>query len=200
MKKPIIAVDIDDVLAAEAEFIVKYSNKRWGHQLVLEDYTEHWAFWGYPNTHPEFERRAAELHEPGVVSSYRIIPHALKVLEKLTGTYVLIVVTSRRKRVEAETKQWLDLHFPGIFEEVVLTGFWDAVERDDRHLLSKGDLLHERGVAYVIDDQPKHCISAAEHGIEAVLFGDYAESRKVKIPSGVTRCRDWQAVAEYFGV
>lgn len=200
MDKPIIAVDIDDVLAAEAEFVIEYSNAEWGHKLTLDDYTEHWAFWGYENTHPEFERRAAKLHEPGIVSQYRIIPDSMGVLQKLTRDYEIIIVTSRRKRVEEETHRWLAQHFPGIFSEVVLTGFWDDIERADRHLLSKGSLLKDKQVSYVIDDQPKHCLSAAEHGIHAVLFGDYAESKAIELPDGVVRCKDWREVGEYFGV
>ena len=39
MKKT-IAVDIDDVLGAEAEFIIGYSNNRWGTTFNLEDWTE----------------------------------------------------------------------------------------------------------------------------------------------------------------
>ncbi|MCA9327102.1 hypothetical protein KDA14_01085 [Candidatus Saccharibacteria bacterium] len=200
MKKLIIAVDIDDVLAAEAEFVIKYSNAEWGHELTLDDYTEHWAFWGYEHTHPEFERRAAKLHEPGIVSKYRIIPGSMDVLKKLSRQYELIIVTSRRRRVEEETRQWLNMHFPGVFSEVVLTGFWDEVQRADRHLLSKGSLLKDKQVSYVIDDQPKHCLSAAEHGIKAVLYGDYAESRGIDLPKGVVRCKDWREVGEYFGI
>ena len=197
MNKPIIAVDIDDVLAAEAEFVVKFSNEQFGTRLMLEDYSESWnIMWNVDRD--EVERRAHILHEPGIVTQYRIIPGGYETLKKLKETYEIIVVTSRRKRVEAETARWLDEHFPDIFSRLVLTGFWDDPRRPDRHLLSKGSLLNDHRVAYVIDDQPKHCLSALDHGIEPILFGDYAESRNVVAPKGVIRCKDWQAVAEFF--
>ena len=199
MKKPIIAVDVDDVLAAEAEFVIAYCNEVWGLDLTLEDYSEAWnTMWQVDVA--ELERRAAELHQPGIVSKYRLLADSHTVLKKLSDSYELIVVTSRRKVVEGETKAWLDTHFPGIFSKVVLTGFWDNPEVVDRHLLSKGSLLRDHEASYLIDDQPKHCLSAVEHGVQAILFGDYAENRSVTIPTGVTRCNDWQAVGEYFGV
>jgi len=39
--KPIIAVDIDDVLANLAQEIVDFSNKNWGTNLTIDDYNEH---------------------------------------------------------------------------------------------------------------------------------------------------------------
>jgi len=199
-KKPIIAVDIDDVLAAEAAFIIQFSNERWGHSHTIEDYREDWGFWGIPVSDPEFENRADQLHEPGILEKYQVISDSQVVLEKLADKFTLIVVTSRRSRSKAETEKWLQTYFPGIFSKIVLTGFWDNLDDPERHLRTKGDILKDHRVDYVIDDQPKHCVSAAEHGIGALLFGDYAQSRRVDLPDGVTRCKDWQAVAEYFGV
>ncbi len=200
MSKPIIAVDIDDVLAAEAEFIIGYSNKTWGYDLDLEDYTEDWSFWGISSMDKEFELRADELHQPGIQGGYRVIEDAVKVIKKLKVTYDLIIVTSRRIRSEAETLQWIEKHFGDVFDRIVFTGFWDNVDDPERHLRSKGGLLADHGVDYLIDDQPKHCLSAAEYGVKAVLFGGYAQNRGTTIPSGVTRCKNWQEVAEYFGV
>lgn len=53
-------------------------------------------------------------------------------------------------------------------------------------------------IASDIDDQLKHCQAAASLGIKAVLLGDYPWNRTEKLPSGVTRCKDWPAVLEYF--
>lgn len=198
-EKPIIAVDIDDVLAAEAEFVVAYTNKYWGGSYTLEDYTEAWnLFWGVDVD--EVERRAEILHRPGVVSQYHVTPGSREVLKQLKEKYELIVVTSRRKRVEQETQQWLDEHFPGIFSRLILTGFWDDPNVEGRHLLSKGSLLNDHRVAYVIDDQLKHCVSATDHGIKAILYGNLSGNNYVADRDGMTRCEDWRVVAEYFGV
>lgn len=200
MNRSIVAVDIDDVLAAEAEYIIDYSNRHWGYNLTIDDYREDWLFWQLDYADPEFEKRATELHQPDALRAYRVIPGAYDVLEKLKNNHDLIAVTSRRKNIEEATRSWLDEYFSGIFSDVIFTGFYDDPTREGRHLLSKGDLLSELGVKYLIDDQPKHCSGAASYGIDAVMFGDYAENRAVDVPDRVTRCHDWHAVAEYFGV
>jgi 5'(3')-deoxyribonucleotidase len=194
--KPIIAVDIDDVIVSEAEFVVDYSNKHWGHSLSLEDYSEHWGkMWKVGAE--EVERRADMLHAPGMIRKYSLLEDAHYALIELSKKFRLIILTSRRKIVEGETKEWLNENFGDIFEKVHFTGFWDTISSDS-HLLTKADLVQELEVDYLIDDQPKHCFGAAEHGVQAVLFGDYAESRDLDLPDGVTRCKNWQEVLRYF--
>lgn len=196
MSRQTIAVDIDDVLAAEAEYVIKYSNQHWGHNLKLDDYHEHWSqMWGVD--HDEAERRASVLHRSGAVSRYRLLDEAKQVLHELAGRYRLVILTSRRAIIEVETIEWLEANFGGIFAEIRLTGFYDA-GRATNHWLTKGGLAKEMGCDYLIDDQPKHCFSAAEAGIRAVLFGDYGFSRQLELPPRVTRCKDWAAVRKYF--
>jgi 5'(3')-deoxyribonucleotidase len=196
MKKKTIAVDVDDVLAAEAEFIVEYSNKHWGHALTLEDYQENWSeMWGVDT--PEVERRALILHSPGNATSYQLMAGAPEALRTLKKSYELVILTSRREMVKDETLTWLNDVFADVFSEVHFTGFWDSVS-EDRHLLTKGELAKQIGADYLIDDQAKHCFAAAEAGIDSVLFGNYAQTRELQLPKGVTRCKDWAEVLEYF--
>lgn len=194
--KQVIAVDIDDVLAAEAEFVVTYSNKQWGHELTLEDYQENWgAMWGVDIA--EVERRAAELHQPGIQAAYRLMDGAVDALQRLSKRYKLVILTSRRQIQKDETLTWLNDVFGGVFEEVHFTGFWDTISATS-HLLTKGELASQIGADYLIDDQAKHCVAAASVGIQSILFGDYAHGRHLKLPAAVTRCRDWLEVLDYF--
>lgn len=64
--KQVLAIDIDDVLAANAAGFVRFSNERWGTNLAVDDYDEHWAkVWEVDEV--ETARRAIELHESGVI-------------------------------------------------------------------------------------------------------------------------------------
>jgi predicted methyltransferase len=66
MKKPIIAVDIDDVLVDHYEAVLAFHNARYGTTYTLQDYvTDHWSMvWG--TDHAETERRAKEFAALGV--------------------------------------------------------------------------------------------------------------------------------------
>lgn len=196
MSKKTIAIDIDDVLSANAAGFIAYSNLQWGTNLKEEDYDEHWAkLWG--TDHAETQRRAVNFHLSGVVGQYEHDPTALPILEELAKEYRLVITTSRRKELVLETTQWLNKYFNGIFEEIHYAGMWDEFN-ESSHTATKAELCREIGADYLIDDQPKHCIGAAEADIPALLFGEYTWNKDVQLPDNVTRVKDWQAVKEYF--
>jgi phosphoglycolate phosphatase-like HAD superfamily hydrolase len=195
--KPIIAIDLDDVLAANAAGFVAFSNLRWGTNLRPEDYSERWEDLWQADVE-ETERRSLEFHASGVSLRYEHDRDAVHVLQHLAKTYTLMIVTSRRRLVEPETRAWLEQHYAGIFDEVHFAGIYDDGVRETTHMETKGDIFRSLQVSYVIDDQPKHCIAAVEHGAHAVLFGLYPWNKDQQIPEGVTHCYDWLAVGEYF--
>jgi uncharacterized HAD superfamily protein len=194
--KPIIAVDIDEVLASNAPGFVEFSNKQWGTNLKAEDYHEHWAeLW--QSDEEETEKRAIAYHGSGTIEKLKPLTEAKPVLERLSKKYRLIVITSRRALIEQATKVWIEKYYPGVFEEVYLAGIWDKVVKG-RMDLTKAGLLKELGADYFIDDQPRHCFAAAEAGIKSLLFGNYKWNQNLEIPKGVTPTRNWQEVLEYF--
>lgn len=64
--------------------------------------------------------------------------------------------------------------------------------------MTKGELAKSIGADYIIDDQIKHVLAAAELGIRGILFGDYAWNKADVLPDNVTRVNDWQEVLNYF--
>lgn len=196
MKKT-IAIDVDDVLAANAAGLVAYSNKKWGTNLTVNDYQEHWGeMWQVD--HAESEQRALQIFEEAVMSGYEYDDTALPVLLELRKKYRLVVVTARRRLIEQSTREWLERHYEGIFDDVMFAGLYDAGHTDDVYQKTKLDTLKGISAHYLIDDQTKHCFAAAEAGIHAILFGDYTWNQTDELPSLVTRCRDWQAIRAFF--
>jgi FMN phosphatase YigB (HAD superfamily) len=196
MFKPIIALDIDDVVSHTAENIIAYANERWGHQHTIEDFTEHLAeMWQVDQQ--EAERRWHEYIHSGSMEQYDAIPGALAVLRQLQGHYRIIAVTSRREILVEMTERWLSSNYPELVERVISSNVYGKGD-PHAHKRTKADILKEMGAAYLIDDQPKHCNGAAGVGVQAILFGDYPWNRDVELADGVTRCKDWAAVEEYF--
>lgn len=196
MSKKVIAIDIDDVLAAHAEAFIAFTNNKWGTNLTVEDYDEHWSkVWEVD--HDETMRRADEFHASGEIARYRHFEQAEPVLKDLSERFDLVIVTSRQRMIAKETEEWINAKFPGIFSKIHHSGLWDD-RKEGAHVLTKADVCRELGVSYLIDDQTKHCFAVAELGIKTVLFGDYSWNRADELPENVTRCHDWQAVNEYF--
>lgn len=199
MKKPIIAVDVDDVLAKTSQGFIEFSNKTWGHRLTIDDYDEDWVkAWG---TSVEVARaRADVLHASGVFAELPSFSDALSVLIKLKEHYRLVVATSRRASISQQSKEWIKQHYPDIFDGVFFSGIYDGQlgKHQDHIARTKNGLLVEIGADYLIDDQLKHCFAAGSHGVDAILFGNYAWNQSAELPAHVTRCADWEAVEAYF--
>ena len=195
--KQTIAVDVDDVLAASAAGWVRYSNEHWSHQLTTEDYIEDWfTMWGVDEQ--EGRRRAREINAKGIVLDFEHFAEAVDVLRKLANKYRLIITTARVEMNRPHTIEWINKYFEGIFEEIHLAGFFDSGHLNPLSL-TKAEMQQALGADFMIDDQPKHCLAAAEAGIQAILFGDYAWNRDIgELPESVTRCKDWTEVQEYF--
>lgn len=195
-KKPIIAVDIDDVISTNAQSFVEYSNEKWGTHLTVDDYQEHWAeMWGIE--HEEVERRAREYHESGHIGTYRTVDGAKEALQKLKERFKLVILTTRRNSTNQLTKDWIDRCYPGIFDEIIFSGFYDTLIQGN-FKKTKGELAKSIGANYIIDDQLKHIQAAAELGIQGVLFGDYAWNKAEILPENVTRARNWDDVLKHF--
>ncbi|SRR6266568_692516 len=147
-------------------------------------------------------KRAGELHDAGLFGSYVAIDQALPVLQSLKGRYDLIIVTSRRQRIKPETDVWLAQNFPGIFSAVHYVGFYDKDKPTDVRkglVQHKAALCRELGADYLVDNQLKHCLGAAECGVEASLFGNYRWNRAAeKLPEGVAEVHNWNEVKNYF--
>ena len=194
MKKLTIAIDCDDVLAENAAGMVAFSNERWGTNLSVEDYDEHWAeMWNVDNE--EVERRAREFSASTAMRGYGHIGGALESLKRLSGQHHLVIATSRRLQMKGDTLAWVDEHFPGIFSSsaVYFAGIWDDV-RHDSHLMTKAELISQIHADVLVDDQLKHCVAVAELGRRAILFGDYTWNQADELPDLVTRCKSWLEV------
>lgn len=200
MTKPIIAIDIDDVLADNAAGFVAYSNAKWGTNLEVNDYDEHWAkLWNTEHDIDETLRRRDDFMASGSYNSYTSKDRAYEVLKQLSERFELRIVTSRLMVMRDGTMDWLHEHYQGIFKDdtVHLAGIWDTLTHQSINM-TKADVVKSIGAQYLIDDQLKHCNAAAELDINAVLFGDYGWNQAEALPVNVTRIADWDGVLAYF--
>jgi len=192
-----IAVDIDDVLALNAQGFIAFSNREFGTSLEAGDYQEHWVeMWQVD--FKETERRAKIFHESEVVASYEHIKESVFALDLLKDKYHLAIVTSRRNILENSTRAWLDTYFGGIFDDIYFAGIYDDRLTNGSYAKTKADVFKKIRPSYVIDDQIKHCEAAAKLGINGILFGNYPWNKTTQLAPGITRCRDWNEVLTYF--
>lgn len=194
MKKPVIAVDIDEVLAHHNVELVKYHNEAYGSNHTIEQYiSDHWSeIWGVEKD--EASRRAVAFHETGVHSRLAPINEAQDCLTQLAEHFDLHIVTARRRLIVDSTHEWVEKHYPGIFKGIRFVHVWEDLDPP-----SKAEVCKEIGAVLLIDDSVSHCSIAAKSGIDALLFGDYAWNRTLPedFPDSVQRVTNWQGVIEF---
>lgn len=194
MKKPIIAIDIDDTLFDHFRDLMKWYNRLYGTSLTMADHHQSsTAAWG-TDTVEEAVRRVHGFYDTPEFLLAKPFDEAVEVMTELSREYELVIVTGRDLMLEEFTHEWLREHFSGLYKEVHLTAMYN-LEGKTR---LKVDLCQEIGAKYIIDDLLKTCLRTAEAGIKTILFGDYPWSKGEAGHPNLTRCADWQAVRRYF--
>lgn len=194
MKRKSIAFDLDDVLASHVESFIVFSNETYGTNLTVGDYSEDWpGLWGV--TEDEVNKRALEFQTLQRIATFAVKDDAQITLEQLKIKYDLYVVTARRQHLVNTSIDWINKHFPNVFKEIHFVPMWELNNK-----ITKGDICKKIGADYLVDDLPRHCNIAADAGIKAILFGDYAWNRDEKIVDNVMRCKDWCDLLGYFGM
>lgn len=197
MKKPLVSVDIDDVIADSTEGLRQVVNARTGHSLTKEQYKVRGEYWGYYEAvwkqagigHLiDFEALNGEMVEDQ--SHVKEMDQAHVVLSVLKSRYDFILITSRDESWKQATLAWLEERFSGIFNGLYFTG-----SRHTDSYKNKGQLCAELGVSIHIDDNVQHCESVVAQGIETILFGEYGWHDN--IPDGLVHCKTWSDVQKH---
>jgi len=192
--KPVIAVDIDDVLVPHAESFIRMFNEKYGTQLTLADnHSVDPRVFGVETIEEAVRRVQSLIHTPEFLAG-EPTEEAVEALRKLSENYNLAVVTARDTIIEKVTRDWLDEYFSEIVNEAHFTARYN-LEGKSR---PKAEVCQEIGAIALIDDSPVNAIEVARSGTKVLLFGDYPWNQKYEQVPGITRVKNWQEVLEYF--
>lgn len=190
--RPVIAVDIDDVLFPFVDGIADYHNDLKGTSLTTDDFFSYnfVEVWGGDNEETE---RIIQTFLGMDQLHLRPVAGSKEALTQLNRDFDIVLVTARNQIFEVETVAWLRHHFPSLFSHVIFAGN----PHDGRPYRPKGVICQELGARLLIDDHPRNLMSAAEYGVEGILFGTKAWSVRPESLEKITACPDWDAVLKH---
>ena len=149
--RPIIAVDVDEVLADFIPTLAGYHNDTFGSSLTSRSFFsyEFHDVWG--GSVEECNEKMLSFFEsshfrekvPPIEGAYE----ALRGLKERMGAE-LHIVTSRQHAIKDITLEWIDKHFPGVFKAVHFGNHY-AKEGMKK---SKPQMCEEIGALCIIDD------------------------------------------------
>eukprot|EP00729_Bicosta_minor_P003317 gene3317-32912_t len=132
----------------------------------------------------------------------------LNAIKKAVPNAVFFVITSRQLEIQQNTRDWLELHFKGIFKEALFGNHWTLnadgtanVGDSGATKKSKPDMCAAIGARVLIDDSIKYARQC--RGLDrVVLFGNYGHNQEGSadwgggtFPDNVTRCGNWKDAA-----
>lgn len=191
--KPIIAVDIDDVIYPMVPSLIEYLDINHSVRLTPGDFKEYdiRKVWGGG---PEEATKIFEAYKHHVGIEVTPIKGAAEALQKLSQNYEVIVLTARDISNFPRTSAWVEQHFPQIFKDVHLVGN----KHDSKTYRTKAEVCLELGVYCLVDDNLNTVLETYAVGVKTVLFGNYSWNQTDNLPDGVTRAKNWKEVLEYF--
>jgi 5'(3')-deoxyribonucleotidase len=156
-----IAIDIDEVLMAFVEPMAQWKGlkmpRRRGYAYVYRDMFKISEFESQKMVRDFYESRAFEMIEPTEGAQEAVA----RIRNSATKVYA---VTGRQQPVREKTEDWLALHFPGVFDDLVLTNSFTE------HEVAKVDVCRGLDLDTIIDDSELNCLSCAYGGMTAIHF------------------------------
>lgn len=162
-----VAVDVDEVLGRFLYTLNQFCQEEYGiHHEISEffiyEYKQIWKCSQEESTH----RVHSFFKHPLFLDGIPVIPGAFEALTRLSDHCDLVVVTSRQHAIQDVTLEWIDRHFPGLFQEVYFGNHF-AQHGASR---SKSEICKSIGASVLIDDNTGYAMDCAEAGIDVLLY------------------------------
>ena len=201
--KPVIAVDVDDVLCQFIPALCKYHRRVKESNLQPSDFHCYIFRHVYGGTEPESHEFLSHFYNSKEFEQAEPIPHALETLTYLKNekNFDLKIVTSRRHDLETKTKEWIDKHYPNIFSQLLFGNHFNPVGKQQ----SKAQLCESINAIMLIDDNKDYCLECSENMDNVILFDwnssyqwNKIQDDNVVIPENVRRAACWKDIKSIF--
>jgi len=135
----VIAVDMDDTLSYTNITICKWHNETYGTNLTIDDFHSYyyWKNPGWGNRDEAMQKVNKFLLSPAV-KTIPPIEGAKRATKRLKEVgFKLVVITARMHDIADESVEWLEEHFPGIFDTIYFTSAFQANQEKTEHLVTE---------------------------------------------------------------
>ncbi|XP_021277105.1 uncharacterized protein LOC110411320 [Herrania umbratica] len=197
-EKIAVAVDVDEVLGNFVSALNRFIADRYSLNHSVSEYHVYEFFKIWNCSRDEADIRVHEFFKtPYFKKGIHPIPGAQAALHKLSRLCNLSVVTSRQNVIKEHTIEWLEKHFPGLFQEIHFGNHF-ALDGESR---PKSEICRLLGAKILIDDNPRYAVECAQVGIRVLLFdyeNSYPWSKTESIDQHplVTRVHNWEEVEQ----
>lgn len=116
--KPIIAIDIDEVLAQFIPSLADFHNELYGTSLQSHEFTSYYFHEVWGGSIEETQEKIIAFFQSQYIHDLEPVEAALDALLELKEHFCLHVITARQLESEDLTRAWIGRNYPDIFEEI----------------------------------------------------------------------------------
>jgi 5' nucleotidase, deoxy (Pyrimidine), cytosolic type C protein (NT5C) len=156
----VIAIDLDDTLAYTNLTICKWHNEKYGTNLSVDDQHSYYYWknpgWGTPK---EAVAKVREFLLSPAANEIPPIEGAQRGTKRLKEAgYKLVVITARMQEIASDSVEWLEEHFPGIFDTVYFTSAFQSTQDEKESLVTEisGPPPHKHTISHPDDPRGQH--------------------------------------------
>ncbi|TFK76771.1 hypothetical protein BDN72DRAFT_754560 [Pluteus cervinus] len=186
---PVVAVDLDDVLSETNHAVAEWHNEVYGTNMDMSHfyYYYYWKnpFWG---TVAETFQKVQDFYASHRIYKAKPVPGSREGIQTLRDMgFRLIIVTARSPDVAEHSWEWVNNHFPNLFDSVVCTGQFKDADKTGHEVttkLSKSQVCADLRAQFLIDDSAENTLqcATADPPIPVLLFGNYEWNKRISGP------------------
>jgi hypothetical protein len=159
-----IAVDIDEVLMPFVKPMARWRK--------LSMPTKAKYSYIYSNmfniTAAESKDMVYKFYDSEVFEMIQPIEGSVEAIKKLRGQFdKMYIVTGRQEYARSATEDWVDFHFPNMFDDIILTNSYTNRE------VCKSDICTCLNIGTIVDDNDMTCALTERVGVKAIHFAGY---------------------------
>ncbi|MDO8569682.1 MAG: hypothetical protein Q7R89_02835 [bacterium] len=185
-----IGFDLDDLLLGFFDALHPYCNNRYGTSCQRGDLTSFSLakLWGV--SEEEATKRVFDFYQSSEHWGAKPVDGSVEGIKKLKQHHKLHVITAKPEELKDKTLEWLDKHFPQMFDGIHFTNHYNGngLKR------SKGEVCKELGIELFVDDFLENVNNVANFDIPALLFDAPWNQGEVKLP--ITRVYSWDEIVD----
>jgi hypothetical protein len=155
-----VAIDIDEVLVKFLFPMAKFHKQTITKPKYSYVYREIFDI-----DEPASQKMVHDFYQSKAFTELTPIFGAQKAMFNLRQRYnKMYIVTGRQDMARKETERWIDMYFPYMFDDVILTNSYTPNE------IHKAEICHALGIGLIIDDNKVICDRCIDNGIRALNF------------------------------
>jgi 5'(3')-deoxyribonucleotidase len=155
-----VAIDIDEVLV---KFLVPMA--RFHKQNITKPKYSYVYREIFDIDEPTSQKMVKEFYQSKAFVDLTPIPGSQRAMCNLRRHYKkMYILTGRQDMARGETERWINMYFPHIFDDVILTNSYTPNE------IHKADICRALNIGLIIDDNKGICDRCIENGVSALNF------------------------------